>query len=182
MPLSIPLLTGERVMLRDKIPGDRENYLATGGQAEAIWGFGGDMKDVRPKTSEEADRFMKGRPGWMTWMIVLNDGRGIGSVSLHDIVETDRNAMLAIGISSADDMDRGYGTEAIKLVLAHGFNSMNLHRIDLRVLSRNKRAIRAYEKCGFTHEGIKRESALIDGKWEQDVFMSILEHEFSTPT
>ena len=117
----------------------------------------------------------------MTWMIVLNDGRRIRSVSFHDIVETDRQVMLAISISAADDMGRGYGTEAIKLVLAHGFNSMNLHRIDLRVLSRNKRAIRSYEKCGFTYEGTKRENALIDGNWEDDVFMSILEHEFSNP-
>ena len=178
MKFEIPTLNGDRLVLRDKIPVDRDNYLATGGQAEAIWGFGGDMNDVRPKTPEEADRFMEGRPGWMTWMIALGDGRRIGSVSFHDILEADRQAMLAIGISSADDMDHGYGTEAIKLVLAHGFNSMNLHRIDLRVLSRNKRAIRAYEKCGFTYEGTKRDNALIDGKWEDDVFMSILEHEF----
>jgi RimJ/RimL family protein N-acetyltransferase len=66
----------------------------------------------------------------------------------------------------------------MKLVLAHGFGEMNLHRIDLRVLARNGRAIRAYEKCGFVHEGVERESALIDGNWEDDVKMSVLEHEF----
>jgi RimJ/RimL family protein N-acetyltransferase len=178
MPISIPTLHGERITLRDKIPSDRDNYLATGGQTEAMWGFGANMKDVRPKTPEGADRWMLGKPGWMTWEIALNDGRRIGSIHFHDIVESDRNAMLAIGISSADDMDQGYGTEAIKLLLAHGFKSMNLHRIDLRVLTRNKRAIRAYEKCGFVREGIKRENGFIDGKWEDDLFMSILEHEF----
>ncbi len=77
-------------------------------------------------------------------------------------------------------MDRGFGTESMKLVIAHGFGEMDLHRIDLRVLARNKRAIRAYEKCGFVHEGTERESALIDGEWEDDVFMSVLEHEFKS--
>ena len=131
MTTHIPTLTGERITLRDKIPEDRESYLATGGQAEAIWGFGGDAKGVRPKTSEEADRWMEGRPGWMRWMITLKDGRRIGTVSLHNIEEADRRATLAIGISSAEDMSQGYGTETMKLVIAHGFASMNLHRIDL---------------------------------------------------
>jgi RimJ/RimL family protein N-acetyltransferase len=178
MTSSIPTLQGERITLREKIPSDRDDYLANAGQAEASWGFGGNKKDVRPKTPEEADRWMLGRPGWLTWTIALKDGRRIGSISFHNIVESDRNAMLAIGISSADDMDHGYGSEAIKLLLAHGFTAMNLHRVDLRVLTRNKRAIRAYEKCGFVPEGIKRENGFIDGKWEDDLIMSILEHEF----
>jgi RimJ/RimL family protein N-acetyltransferase len=180
MPDSIPTLEGERIILRDKVPEDRENYLATGGQPEAIWGFGGNKNDVRAKTQEEADRFMEGRPGWVTWMIALNDSQNdrIGSISFHDIVEQDRRATLAIGISSASDMNRGFGTEAIGLLLAHGFESMNLHRVVLRVLARNKRAIRAYEKCGFRIEGTERDAALIDGKWEDDLIMSILEHEF----
>ncbi len=178
MPFSIPTLESERLILRDRLPEDRQNYLETGGQAEAIWGYGGDVKDARPKTPEEADRWMEGRPGWMTWMIALHDGRRIGSVSFHDIVESDQKATLAIGFSSASDMNQGYGTEAIKLVLAHGFNSMKLHRIDLVVLSRNKRAIRAYEKCGFVHEGTKRDNALIEGKWEDDVIMGLLANEF----
>ena len=134
---------------------------------------------MRPKTPEQADRFLKGRPGWMHWAITV-DGRFIGSVSFHDIEETDWRARLAIGILRADEMNRSLGTEAMKLVLAHGFGEMNLHRIDLRVLTRNKRAIRAYEKCGFVHEGTERESAYVDGKWEDDVFMSVLEHEFKS--
>ena len=180
MPSSIPTIIGERITLRDKIPEDRESYLAISGQAEAIWGYGGDQSDVRSKTQEEADRWMEGRPDWVTWEIVLNGGRRIGSISFHDISEQDRKATLAAGISSAKDMDQGYGTEAIKLILDHGFNSLNFHRIDLVVLARNKRAIKAYEKCGFTTEGIKRENALIDGNWEDDVIMAILEHEFQS--
>ena len=177
MPFPIPTLVGARVTLREVIPEDRQSYLAHAGQAEAIWGFGGEMKDVGPKTPEQADRWLKGRPGWMRWVITVN-GRHIGTVSLHDLVESDRRATLAVGIMSASDMNQGFCTEAMKLVLAHGFGEMKLHRIDLRVLARNKRAIRAYEKCRFVREGIQRHAAFIDGKWEDDLMMSVLEHEF----
>lgn len=55
---------------------------------------------------------------------------------------------------------------------------MGLHRVDLRVLAYNERAIAAYRKCGFSQEGVERESAWIDGKWFDDVMMSILEDEY----
>ncbi|MCH8910523.1 MAG: GNAT family N-acetyltransferase [Chloroflexi bacterium] len=177
MSFPIPALKGQRVILREVIPEDRVSYLAHAGEREAAWGFGGEMKDVGPKAPEQADRWLKGRPGWMHWVITV-DGRHIGTVSLHDLVESDRRVTLAIGIMSAGDMNQGFGTEAMKLVLAHGFGEMKLHRIDLRVLARNKRAIRAYEKCGFVHEGVQRQVASIDGRWEDDLMMSVLEHEF----
>ncbi len=179
MTFSIPTLNDSRVTLREVIPADRETYLVYGGQADANWGFGGRKETARPKTPEQADRFLKGRPGRMRWAITV-DGRFIGAVSFHDLEETHRRARLVIGIMRADDMNRGLGTEAVKLVLAHGFGETNLHRVDLRVLARNKRAMRAYEKCGFVHEGTERESAFVDGKWEDDVFMSVLEHEFNS--
>jgi hypothetical protein len=53
-----------------------------------------------------------------------------------------------------------------------------LHRVDLRVLEYNKRAIRCFEKCGFVIEGRIREDALIEDKWETDIMMSILDYEY----
>lgn len=55
---------------------------------------------------------------------------------------------------------------------------LHLHRTDLRVLAFNTAAIRSYEKCGFLREGMEREGAFIGGKWESDVMMSVLEHEW----
>jgi RimJ/RimL family protein N-acetyltransferase len=52
--------------------------------------------------------------------------------------------------------------------------------VDLKVLEYNQRAIACYEKCGFVKEGIEREGALIEGKYESDVMMSILEREYVT--
>lgn len=62
--------------------------------------------------------------------------------------------------------------------LYDAFEELNLHRVDLRVLEYNKRAIKCYEKCGFIKEGVEREGALIEGKYETDVFMSILDREY----
>jgi RimJ/RimL family protein N-acetyltransferase len=106
MPLPIATLQGSRLILREVVPGDRESYLSNAGQAEANWGFGGGKDRVGPKTQEQADRWLKGRTGWMRWLMTV-DGRPIGTVSLHDIVESDRRATLAIGIWNSTDMDRG---------------------------------------------------------------------------
>jgi RimJ/RimL family protein N-acetyltransferase len=173
----LPVLTGTQVRLRPLAEADKAAYLATAGQAETVWGFGGSRADVRPRTSEEAERWLTGKPDSVRWGIEV-EGRLIGTVQLHRIDGPNRRATLAIGIMSADEMNHGYGTETIRLVLRHGFGAMKLHRIDLRVLARNKRAIRAYEKCGFVREGLERDSARIDGAWEDDVLMAILESEY----
>jgi RimJ/RimL family protein N-acetyltransferase len=61
--------------------------------------------------------------------------------------------------------NKGYGTEAVELMVKYGFEMLNMHRIWLRVFERNKRAIRTYEKVGFIHEGQLRESDYKEGKY-----------------
>ncbi len=61
----------------------------------------------------------------------------------------------------------------------HGFRDLGLHRIELRVLERNHAAVRCYSNCGFVKEGIERETASLDGAWQNDLIMSILRQEWS---
>jgi [ribosomal protein S5]-alanine N-acetyltransferase len=68
------------------------------------------------------------------------------------------------------------------LALSHAFRPGGLHRVDLRVLEENGRAIRCYEKCGFVIEGREREGARIAGEWKTDVLMSVLEQEWRGST
>ena len=63
---------------------------------------------------------------------------------------------------------------ATRLVLQYGFEVVGLHRIDLRVLAYNERAIACYRRCGFVEEGRERDAALIDGEWHDDVIMAVL--------
>ena len=106
------------------------------------------------------------------------DGRYIGHVRLHGIDRKELNAHLAIGIFDRRFWSHGYGSEAIDLILGYAFETLRLHRVDLRVLEFNMRAIRAYEKCGFVHEGVERESCHLNGRWYSDVIMGILEDEY----
>jgi RimJ/RimL family protein N-acetyltransferase len=65
------------------------------------------------------------------------------------------------------------------LVLGHAFHDLKLHRISIRVLAYNTRAIRSYQKCGFLIEGREREAAFVNGRWHDDIIMGLLEHEFT---
>lgn len=171
-------LIGKHITLRVPRQTDKRDRLHAGRDAEIRRSYGGEYSAEPPWTEADVEAWyvrLSQRP-W-TWIVDL-DGRNIGIAGLHGIEETSRRARFAIGLQKRDDLSRGYGTEATRLVLKHGFESMRLHRIDLRVLAFNMRAIRCYEKCGFVTEGVERETLWQDGAWQSDVFMSILEKEY----
>ena len=69
---------------------------------------------------------------------------------------------------------QGFGTEATQLMLDLAFGTLDLHRIALYVFEFNERAIRAYRRAGFVIEGRSRESILRDGRWWDELAMSVL--------
>lgn len=111
--------------------------------------------------------------------IILKDGdRHVGNVGLHQINWQHRHAELRILIGEADAVGKGYGTEAIILLLRHAFEKLNLHRIALGVRADNLQAIRAYEKCGFEVEGRFQQSHLRAGVWYDTIRMAVLAPNF----
>lgn len=108
-----------------------------------------------------------------------NDGwTPIGNIQFTTFDWVSRNAEVGIAIGDKNYWNQGYGSEAMRLMLRHGFETLNLHRIWLRVYDINTRAIRAYEKTGFVHEGSKREAQYIQGKYHDVLIMSVLRHEW----
>jgi RimJ/RimL family protein N-acetyltransferase len=102
----------------------------------------------------------------------------IGNCAFHDIDWRNRSAEVGITIGEKDFWDQGYGTEAMRLLLKHGFETINLHRIWLRVFDKNKRGIRSYQKAGFQLEGNFRQSHYQHGKYHDTLIMSILKDEW----
>jgi len=101
----------------------------------------------------------------------------VGNVALWGARPKDRCATLGIALGR-EYIGRGYGTDAVRVIVGYGFREMGLHRIQLGVAPFNPAGIRAYEKAGFVEEGRYRESVLHDGRWYDEVLMSILDHEW----
>ncbi|RFU61821.1 GNAT family N-acetyltransferase [Peribacillus glennii] len=106
----------------------------------------------------------------------------IGDVELSYIDLLNRTSYIRIQISNDKYLSKGYGTEAMKLLLDYGFGVYNLHRIELEVYSYNPRAIRAYEKLGFKQEGIRRESMYYNHEHHDTIIMGLLKPEYQKMT
>lgn len=102
----------------------------------------------------------------------------IGNIGLFSFDNIARSAEVGILIGEKNYWNKGYGTAALKLLLKHGFETLNLNRIFLRVYEDNPRAIRCYEKAGFVHEGRMRQGRFSQGKLVDILFMSVLRDEW----
>lgn len=171
-------LTSERLTLRPPAIEDAKKRLAIGSFPEIHRMFGGDPASFRPMTEDGAEAWvgMLARERY-AWVIELN-GRLVGSIRLHDVNPADKRASLAIGILDPECLGQGIGTEAMRMVAAYAFDEIKLHRLVVRLLSFNERAIGAYEKVGFKLEGRLREAAFMEGAYHDDLIMGLLEHEF----
>lgn len=111
-------------------------------------------------------------------IVTLESDQMIGTVSLENIDKENQSAVLGIFIGEADYRNKGYGTEAIKLILEYGFNYLNLNSIQLTVFDFNERGKACYRKCGFKEMGRRRKSRFLNGKFHDTIYMDILREEF----
>jgi RimJ/RimL family protein N-acetyltransferase len=114
-------------------------------------------------------------------VIEVRDGdnwRMAGTSSFMGIDWKNRLAEVGLFIGDKSLWNKGYGTDVMRLLFKHGFGSLNLNRIWLRVHADNPRAIRAYEKAGMTHEGRYRQGVYKNGVYVDVMLMSILKSEW----
>jgi RimJ/RimL family protein N-acetyltransferase len=135
-----------------------------------------------PMRADEIDRFFQLRAlGHESLTMAIHErdtDRLIGSCALSQLDGENGSAMYHITIGEKDTWGRGYGTEATRLMLDHAFGTLGLHRIGLTVFEFNERAIRAYRTCGFVLEGRARESIWRDGRWWDELAMSVIASEW----
>ncbi|MCC7164740.1 MAG: GNAT family N-acetyltransferase [Anaerolineae bacterium] len=137
------------------------------------------LRDVKKTQEWFTSQEERHRHGSYNFMIrTLADDHLIGMTSLFDANTAHHNAWVAIGIGERDYWGKGYGTDAMNLILAFGFLELNLHRVNLFTFSINPRAIRSYEKVGFVHEGVIRQAMRRYGKRGDFVSMGILRSEW----
>ena len=101
----------------------------------------------------------------------------IGNCGFVDINHLHQRGEVGLFIGAEENRSKGYGTEALSLLVEYGFNYLNLKNIMLKVFSFNKRAIKSYEKIGFKVFGKRTEDYYFNGKWSDEYFMEILKNE-----
>lgn len=135
-----------------------------------------------PMRPDEIERFFAARVvGPEALALAIHErstGRLVGTCAFSQLDGENGSALYHITLGERDAWGHGYGTEATRLMVDHSFGVLGLHRIALFVFEFNERAIRAYRRCGFTIEGRSRESIWRDGRWWDELAMSILESDW----
>jgi RimJ/RimL family protein N-acetyltransferase len=105
-------------------------------------------------------------------------GEAVGHIELGAIDRLNLSTRIGRVLVSPEAQGRGVGTAMMRAALEIAFGQMGMHRVDLWVFDVNERAIACYEKLGFQHEGLCRESFKgPEGYWGM-IIMSMLESEW----
>ncbi len=175
----MPTLRGEMVTLRPIRAED----------ADGMWEMATDDPEgtrqtgtTQKFTREQVDEWcatVADRDGRADWAITHETDEYLGEIVLNEIDEHSRNANLRLALRPGQ-RGRGFGGEAIQLVLDHAFDpdGLALHRVSLDVLSINPRAFALYESLGFVVEGRLREGHLDGEHWCDVIVMAVLEDDW----
>lgn len=184
----MPILIGKRIRLRAAEKTDLDAFLNWVNDPEVTE----NLMLVSPMSRVEEERWYENMldrpPSEHVFVIEIEDDqqpgewRAIGTCQFISIDWRNRSAEVGIIIGEKNFWSQGYGTESMRLLLAHGFNTLNLHRVWLQVYEKNHRGIRAYEKAGFIHEGKFREGHYQYGRYYDVHLMSVLKQEWQKST
>lgn len=178
-------LKGQKVTLVPITPEEKDRFydLATKSYGSRFWH---DEEETKTLTKEKFFKdwhegyFDKGSPekGQCHWIVV--DGRKIGQINYNAIDQLNKKAEVDIIIGDEKDMGKGYGTDALRTLLRHLFDTLEVNKVWIEARGNNPRAIRAYEKAGFKREGTLREENYFEGKFVDCVRFGILKRDFMT--
>ena len=174
------MLIGQKVRLRAINREDLERLCQFNNDVEVEVAGGGDppmpQSLARLQAEFDANAAKGGRDG--TFFGIEADGVFIGQCGLYDLNGENGSAMLGIAIGDKNYWGKGYGRDAIRVLLDYAFRLRSLRRVGLSVNGNNARAIRAYRACGFVEEGRLRAAVWSAGAFVDFVYMGILREEW----
>ncbi|MFY4777344.1 GNAT family N-acetyltransferase [Metabacillus sp. RGM 3146] len=171
------LFYGDKVKLSIAREEDSEIMLKWGEDSEYLRNV--DTEIAFPKTKEQlTTKGQKDLNEVYFRLRTIDEDHLIGFVAIHSIEWNNRAGLLAIGIGESSNRNKGYGSDALKLILRYAFHELNLDRVGLEVIEYNKGGIRSYEKVGFQQEGKKRSVVYRDGKRYDIIVMGVLRNEW----
>lgn len=171
-------LEGELVLLRPRVDDDLALFARWHGNPDVRhWLHMSEMPNQTLEVERQRWQIARNDPTRVSFVIETLEGVPIGNIVLIGVDVAHRRAELGIAIGEKGDWGRGYGTDAIRVILRFAFEVLNLRRVELITDIDNERGIRAYEKCGFVREGVLRAKRLRYGEPLDMLIMSVLRED-----
>ena len=178
-----PFFNGELVRLSEATPEEFAALISKAGRdTELMRLMDADPLHLSSKAAVQKwfEKYTeKDLPDHAIFMIRTLDGeRLIGHIGLDGLSWSHADSYVGIGIAEREFWGKGYGTDAMRLMLRFAFTELDLHRLTLNVFEYNPRAIRSYEKVGFKPEGRQHNYLNRDGQRWDLIYMGILKAEW----
>lgn len=114
----------------------------------------------------------------LRWAITRKpDGKLLGTIGFHNWHKGYARAEIGYELAR-EHWGNGYASEAVAVTVAHGFEVLNLNRIQAVVVPQNPASRRVLEKMGFTVEGLLREYLVSDGRFMDVQMLRLLRSEY----
>lgn len=180
---TFPVLTTERLILRQLTPDDAEGMMAIFGDPEMLRFLNQPPTDT-PQKARDLIAWLAGnyeRKEGIDWGITLRgDDRLIGMCGAYDWDRFSRHIDIGYHIIPAQ-WRKGYATEAARALIGWCFDQLDVHRIQADCTDGNLASEGVLLKCGFTVEGIWRESCWEHGRFVNIKQFGLLRREFKRP-
>lgn len=176
-----PFLIGEHVYLRALRSADADGaYPSWFNDSDSC---AGNSHHVFPYTRQSASDYIeavgRSRDSLVLAIVLRESGQHVGNIALQSIHPINRCADFSIMIGESAARAKGIGEAAGKLLLAHGFDALNMHRIGCGTFANNSAMVKLALALGMKEEGRRREAAYKDGRYLDVVEFGILRTEFS---
>ncbi len=172
-----PFLTGENVDLYPVEESDLEQ-LRDIVNHEDVWQWISISQPQNMRSEQQFYEALTDNEDQVTLLVYAKDEeQTVGTVGLRMEEEPDRVADLGLMLD-ADHHSKGIGTEAARLMVGYGFDTLGLHRVWARALATNEKSIGLLENVGFTEEGRFREHKYHNGTYRDVVLFGLLQDDW----
>lgn len=174
------MLHGEQVLLRAFERADVETVTAFG-LDPVTWRLADDGPYVPTTVADALKRFDAGElhkadDAYVPFVIDVG-GEPVGGAALWGINLHNRRAHVGMALGPGA-RGRGYGTDALRVLLRYAFLDRGLNRVQIETLATNRGALAAAARAGFVQEGVARQDAWVEGRFVDQVVLSVLAGEW----
>lgn len=181
--MELETLETERLLLKKLTPENLEHLFAHHSETEicALMGLGSHAEFLKEKEKVDGGYRTYDRTIVSFLLIEKGSGKTIGRSGFHNWYAAHYRAELGYHIYSQSDWNKGYMSEAVAAILAYGFKTMQLNRVEAFVGPGNAASLRIVEKHGFVQEGHLKQHYVREKPEDSLVFGLLRENYMKTP-